>query len=117
MLSSSNHREESVLKLKDRREGSRIDANMKIIFSPFNSRRSVVEFHTSTRNHSHQGACFEFSQPLHPGTVLFIRAEQITGMDENKAALFRTTTLAEVKWCEKTENERKGAFRVGVSYY
>ncbi len=117
MLSSSNYEQGPVLHSRDRREGSRFDANMKIIFSPFNSRRSVVEFHTRTCNHSHQGACFEFSQPLHPGTVLFIRAEQITGMDAEKAGLFRTTTLAEVKWCEKSANERSGAFRVGVSYY
>jgi hypothetical protein len=108
--------EDMVSRTVDRRENSRFDVNLKIVFSPFSSRRSVSEHSTRSYNFSNQGACFEFGQPIHPGTVLFIRPEQQTDVGRENAGLVRTTTLAEVKWCEKTENP-PGAFRVGVSYY
>ena len=111
-----DQREGTVSKMLDRRENTRFKVNLKIVFSPFSSRRSVVEHSTLTYDYSHQGACFEFGQAIQPGTVLFIRSEQVTGEERQNAGLFRTTTLAEVKWCEKTENP-PGAFRVGVSYY
>jgi hypothetical protein len=112
----SNSEEDTVSRTSDRRENSRFEVNMRIVFSPFSSRRNVIEHTTRTCNYSPQGACFEFGQPINPGTVLFIRSEQLTEAERETAGLFRTTTLAEVKWCEKIE-EPQGAFRVGVSYY
>ena len=98
----------------DKRSDERIVSNTPIIFSFF-SIRFWHEYPSVTRNHSKSGMCFESTQPITPGTSLFIRVDKQPNSD-TKVRL-RNSTLANVKWCRKLADEHQTGYYVGARYY
>jgi len=98
----------------EKRTDKRIASNAPIIFSLF-STRFWREFSSITRNHSKGGMCFESTEPMMPGANLFIRADKQSNLDSN--VRLRSTTLAEVKWCQKLSDEHTNSYSIGAKYY
>jgi hypothetical protein len=98
----------------EKRSNKRVASNAHIIFSLF-STRFWCEYPSMTRNHSESGMCFESSHPMMPGTNLFIRSDQRPNLHSN--VRLRSTTLAEVMWCQKLSDEDPNSYCVGAKYY
>ena len=98
----------------EKRSNKRIASNAPIIYSLF-STRFWKEYPSTTRNHSESGMCFESIHPMMPGTNLFIRADKQPNLNSN--VRLRSTTLAEVMWCQKLSDEGPNSYCVGAKYY
>jgi hypothetical protein len=102
---------------REKRADERFTSCVEINFSYFSSRH-FAEHSSMTFNHSRGGMCFESTHALEPGVNLYIRAGQNPGEDSGAGnwELLRASTLAEVRWCEKTIDEYGTYYCVGVRY-
>ena len=87
-----------------------------IAFSYFNKNSC---FDAQSLNHCMGGMCFKSSISLRPKTTLYIRTKQLHSQDTFTDARngLRTSTLAEVKWCEEILDRGTFSYKVGVKYY
>jgi hypothetical protein len=76
-------------------------------------------FDIKTLNHSLEGMCFKSSFFIQPGTSLFIRVINYNpdGSSANLSEGLRSTSLAEVKWCNEVPGEIASQFLTGVKYF
>jgi len=107
-----------MLEKLDKRANERLRANASIIFSNF-STKNWHETPSVTLNLSAGGMCFESRHPFKPGTDLYIWAGQnpATVWANGHCDLLRTSTLAEVRWCQETTREDGPCYRIGVKYF
>ena len=106
------------LEFEEKRAVERIFSYVPIFFSHF-STKNCFEQRSLTFNHSSNGMCFESSQALRPGNILYIRTTQ-TPADKiyhGSCGGLRHTTLAEVKWCRQSADDCGSCYSVGVEYY
>jgi hypothetical protein len=102
---------------KEKRADDRFTSCAEINFA-YSSAQYFIEHRSMTFNHSRGGMCFESPHALEPGVNLHIRTRQNPGEDSGAGSweLLRTSTLAEVRWCEKTMDEYGTYYCVGVRY-
>jgi hypothetical protein len=72
-------------------------------------------------SHSSEGLCLDADFYLKPGASIYFRVD---GSLKDKMApkccrcsTFRSTGLAEVKWCQKNINEGSSLYTAGLKYY
>ena len=58
-------------------------------------------------NSSEDGLCFKTLKPLKPGQWICINS---------KDSQLRSCTLAQIRWCEETEEKYRLTYNIGVSY-
>ncbi len=101
----------------DQRAFARRNIDQPITFTLFNTRQRLLEHQCRTRNQSDTGICFESTQPLHPGAVLFIRAGKNAVSQADLEVLSRDTAVAEVRWCKPNTRKDEQFYKIGVRFY
>jgi hypothetical protein len=91
----------------EKRNDKRTDRNQAIAFSLFNTRHRAMELPCRSCNESETGMCFETVQPLYPGMIVCILADQEVAR--------RDSALAEVRWCQAKEAGHP-TYQVGVRF-
>jgi len=102
--------------LKENRIHNRFAHKATLICSTFNTDNY---YNTQKCNHGGGGLCFECGFALKRGTVLNIRLKNCStqGLSPDTWEGFRTISIAEVKWCRKTNDATGNHYNVGVKYY
>jgi CheY-like chemotaxis protein len=96
----------------ERRAEQRQACDCKIVWAYFNKDNLVS---ARMLNCSRTGCYFETPQHLSNGSTVLIRLEKsTTGIERNVSGSVRSSAVAEVKWCDKRNNNQYG---VGVRYH
>jgi len=66
-------------------------------------------------NYCRGGMCFVSSNALAPGSDIYIMMENFS--PDADGAEFYDGYLAEVRWCQKFQQEKAEEYKVGVKYY
>jgi DNA-binding response OmpR family regulator len=95
----------------ERRAEQRQTCDYKIVWTYFNKDQSVS---ARVLNYSRGGCYFETPQHLASGSTVSIRLDRSAiGSQGNTAGSVRSNAVAEVKWCDKRNNQ----YGVGAKYY
>ena len=100
----------------EKRGELRYKSKSSIIYQKFNS----LEYHPAEEfNHSDSGISFVNSHFLKSGTVVYIR--RVKGQENCDRGISceccRTTTMATVRWCQKSEDSEGSSYSVGAKYF
>jgi len=95
----------------ERRSEQRQPCEYKIVWSYFNKDKSVS---ARVLNFSRGGCYFESPQQLKPGTTVSIRLDRsVIGPQGGTSESARSNAVAEIKWCDKRDNQ----YGVGARYH
>lgn len=95
---------------KEKRTSERHKADASIVCSYYNQNNY---FQGRVINCSGNGMYFESNVPFKPGDYICIRLKSGSVI---MCEGFRMLSLAEVKWCHKTDDPEHARYRIGVKY-
>jgi len=100
----------------EKRAFGRHRTNAHIIFSYFNKE---AHFDALTINHCVTGMCFISTSRCQRGATVYIRTKEISqsGSYAEKTRIFRSVTLAEIKWCHEYYKKNKKMYAIGAKYF
>jgi hypothetical protein len=103
---------------KEKRANERFASDTTIIYSNF-STNNWSENRSVALNISAGGMCFESRSPFKPHAHLYIRTAQdpATVSGSRSWNLLRTSTLAEVRWCQEIPCQDSRRYNIGVKYF
>jgi len=102
----------------ENRDRKRCQSEIPVKCSYFNSNH----YHQAKiSSHSSEGLCLDANFYLKPGTCIYFRVEGSL-KDEMapkccRCPAFRSTGLAEVKWCRENINDDGSLYKAGLKYY
>jgi hypothetical protein len=95
----------------DMRLHQRAGVNANISYCHFTS-TPASQCNATVLNSSDCGLCFIAPRPLNPGQCIFIR----TMRADKKGAGLRSVSLAQVRWCDQSQDPSKVEYFIGASY-
>jgi hypothetical protein len=102
----------------EKRGEKRFTESKSIVFSPFSIKNWSARS-SRVGNFSSNGMYFMANRALQPGATIYIRAENgsTPKRGQKDSGQLRTTTLAQVKWCQPVASDSFGfRFGIGVKY-
>lgn len=107
-----------MLDKEEKRADERLTSDTAIIYSNF-STKNWSENRSVALNISAGGMCFESRHPFKPHANLYIRTEQnpATVSGSLNWNLLRTSTLAEVRWCQEIRRQDSCWYSIGIKYF